>query len=77
LNLSDPKFGLYEQIKDVEKQLGDKSLTLNAFVLSATAFNDILNTGTVTRATLEERHVLFLDDGRETYLGKLIDRALA
>ena len=43
LNISDPKFGLYKEIKQIEKQLGDEMISLNSFILSVTTFNDLLN----------------------------------
>ena len=78
LNLSDPKFGLNKEIKVIEGQLTDREICLNAFVLSVTLFDDLLNVrGVATKAELEDRHILFMEDGAECYLPKLIDRALA
>ncbi|MBV5332429.1 hypothetical protein JZU54_02430, partial [bacterium] len=57
---------------NVEKRLNDPNLTLNAFILSGTPFTDILNLGgKVTRSDFEDRHVLFMEAGRDSYLGKL------
>lgn len=78
LNISDPKFGLYKEIKQIEKQLGDGMISLNSFILSVTTFNDLLNvTGSTTKSDLEDRNVLFMDDGGPTYLDKLLAKALA
>jgi hypothetical protein len=78
LNISDPKFGLYKEIKDIAKQLGDGMISLNSFILSVTTFNDLLNvTGSTTKLDLEDRNVLFMDDGGPTYLDKLLVKALA
>lgn len=78
LNLSDPKFGLNKELKVIEGQLTDREICLNAFVLSVTLFDDLLNVrGVATKAELEDRHILFMEDGAECYLPKLIDRALA
>ena len=38
MNLSDPKFGLFQEIKQIEKQLADPEIILNAFILSVTSF---------------------------------------
>lgn len=73
LDLSDPKFALYTTIKDIEAQLGDDKLELSAFILSETAFGDLLNLGNgVTKADLETRNVLFMDSGRDSYIAKLV-----
>ena len=81
LDLSHPKLGLYREIKSLESELekhaqpGDAKLVLNAFVLSHTAFSDLLNIGTgVKKCELEDRHVLFMEDGGETYLTKMLAR---
>ncbi len=73
VDLDHPKLRLYREIKNVEKQLNDPNLTLNAFILSGTPFNDILNLGgKVTQSDLEDRHVLFMDTGKDAYLSALI-----
>lgn len=78
LNLSDPKLGLYKEIKHIEGQLTDREICLNAFILSVTLFNDLLNVhGVATKEDLEDRNILFMEDGGDRYLAKLIDRALA
>lgn len=73
LDLGDPKFALHTTIKDIEAQLDDDQLELSAFILSETAFGDLLNVGSgVTKADLEARNVLFMDSGRDAYLSKLV-----
>ncbi|MYM88430.1 DEAD/DEAH box helicase family protein [Rugamonas sp. FT82W] len=78
LDLSHPKLGLYKEVKTLEATLagqakaGDSPLVLNAFVLSPTKFSDLLNVGDpAKKAELENRHVLFMEDGASSYLKKL------
>lgn len=73
LSLSDPKFGLYKEVKVLQEKLGDPLLTLNAFILSVTKFSDLLNTP-CSQGDLEHRNVLFMDDGGPVYLRKMFDR---
>lgn len=73
LSLTDPKFGLYKEVKVLQEKLGDPLLTLNAFILSVTKFSDLLNT-TYSQGDLEQRNVLFMDDGGPVYLRKMFDR---
>lgn len=48
---------------------------LNAFILSSTNFSDLLNVGSATNKTeLEDRHVLFMEDGGNHYLRKMFAR---
>ena len=78
LDLSNPKLGLYKEVKSLETTLakpGEPPLVLNAFVLSPTEFNELLNIGDlVLKSDLEDRHVIFMNDGWETYLIKMFDR---
>ncbi|GAA4041426.1 DEAD/DEAH box helicase family protein [Sphingomonas rosea] len=73
LDLSDPKLALPMEMKRIEEKLNDPQLTLNAFILSATKYGDLLNAAAgATQADLEARNVLFMDSGRDAYLGKLV-----
>jgi hypothetical protein len=78
LDLSHPKLGLYKEVKTLETTLaaqakaGEPPLVLNAFVLSPTKFSDLLNVGNPTKkAELEDRHVLFMEEGGSRYLNKM------
>ncbi|MBW0365866.1 DEAD/DEAH box helicase family protein [Ensifer adhaerens] len=78
LNLSDPKFGLYREIKEIEMQLADRSISLSAFILSVTSFQDLVNVGgQVKKSDLEDRNVLFMDDGGKSYLSTILQRMIA
>lgn len=81
MDLTHPKLGLYKEVKTLESTLekqskpGEPKLILNAFVLSPTKFSDLLNVGDRTKKTeLEDRHVLFMEDGRDNYLKKMFSR---
>ncbi len=76
LNLDDPKFGLYREIKTLEPKLADKDLTLNAFIVSETHYADLLNVSE-PREALEERHVLFMEETGPVYLEKLFRKMVA
>jgi hypothetical protein len=81
LDLSHPKLALYKEVKLLETTLAKQTkprelpLILNAFVLSWTKFADLLNVGDpAKKADLEDRHVLFMEDGGGNYLKKLFAR---
>lgn len=77
MDLDAPKLGLWREIKKVETELGDPQLTLNAFILSWTRYGDLLNVASQhSKDELEQRNVLFMEDGRDVYLRKLIARQL-
>jgi hypothetical protein len=73
MDLSDPKLGLWSEIKKIERDLSDPKLKLSAFILSATSYGDLLNVGNAaSKSDLEKRNVLFMDSGRDAYLTKLL-----
>lgn len=73
LDLDSPKLNLYREIKQLEAGLKDPDIVLNSFILSVTAFDDILNNNQ-TKNELEAKHMLFLEDGGPVYLKKMFDR---
>lgn len=73
MNLTDPKLGLYTEVKTIQTKLGDPKLTLNAFIASATEFKSLLNV-TGNQSDLEDRNVLFMNDGGQVYLKKMFER---
>jgi len=75
MNLNDPKLGLYKEVKVLQAKLGDAKLTLNAFIVSGTAFGDLLNV-TYKQSDLEARNVLFMADGGQVYLKKMFERTV-
>jgi hypothetical protein len=83
MDLKHPKLGLYKEVKTLEADLkkqskpGDAKLTLNAFILSPTKFTDLLNVGDpAKKVELEDRHVLFMEDGAQAYLKKMFGRII-
>lgn len=81
LDLTDPKLGLYKEVKKLERKLAEQAvqdeseLILNAFILSPTKFSDLLNIGNrIQKADLEDKNVLFMEDGPKTYLKKLFSK---
>lgn len=76
LNLDDAKFGLYKEIKELEKKLCDDNLILSAFIISETRFVDLINVSE-PKDKIEERNVFFLEDTGSIYLEKLFKRIIA
>jgi hypothetical protein len=72
MSLNDSKLGLYKEVKVLEEKLADAKLSLNAFIVSATAFNDLLNVS-CEKEELEARNVLFMTDGLG-YLQKMFEK---
>lgn len=72
----DPKFGLYREIKKIEKALKEPGLDLSAFILSITEFAELLNIPEgESKENLKDRHILFMED--DDYIEELLRRILS
>ncbi|TMO02423.1 DEAD/DEAH box helicase family protein [Pseudoalteromonas sp. S558] len=67
IDLNSGKFGLYKEIKNYEQD----NLNLSSFILSGTSFNDLLNVS-LSKDELEGANVVFMEDGKDVYLEKII-----
>jgi hypothetical protein len=62
----------HKRIKDVEQRLKDPNVILNSFIISWTRYPQLKWDN--SKADLENRHVLFMTDDRDSYIGKLFTR---
>ncbi|SUO97374.1 Uncharacterised protein [Suttonella ornithocola] len=69
MSLNDPKFGLANEIKKLEKDCAI-DITLNSFILSITNKKDAPHLQTLSDEELRERHILFMEDNN--YLKQLV-----
>jgi hypothetical protein len=60
-------------VKKLEAEIGDGTLSLNAFILSETNFGDLINTSRVNLADLEARNVLFMEASGTSYIDRMIE----
>ena len=75
MDLGDPKFGLHREVKQLEDSLNDNTLSLSAFVLSVTDYDDLLNVNTLDKADLQQRNIFFMSDS--DYLQEMFEKILA
>ncbi len=61
MDLGDPKFGLADEVKRLQREL-KLDICLNSFILSVTARRDLLNVADWTDGNFREKHILFMDD---------------
>lgn len=73
VDLSDPKLGLYSEIKTIQKRLNDPDLILNSFIISDTKMSDLLNVN-LEQGDLENRNILFIGDGAGVYMKKMFNK---
>jgi len=77
LSITDPKLVFYQTIKEMEERLDDSSVVLNSFIISNTNYVDLINTGTILpKEEMEERHILFQFDDRDTYIEMMFNKIL-
>lgn len=68
---NDPKVRFYQEVKTLERQIGDADVVLDSYIISVTPFNQIgLWDKRLTQKDFENQHVLFQDDSGE-YICKL------
>ncbi|WP_373894688.1 DEAD/DEAH box helicase family protein [Virgibacillus sp. CBA3643] len=76
-SITDFKLQFYKHIKELEQQLNDEDIILNAFTISNTYYGDLIDTGLkLTKEQMEEQHVLFQKDDKDTYVDKMMHRII-
>ena len=73
MDLSDPKFGLADEVRRLQQELR-LDICLNSFILSVTARRDLLNVADWADEDFRVRHILFMDDD---YLPEMFAMILA
>ncbi|MEA1863775.1 MAG: DEAD/DEAH box helicase family protein [Euryarchaeota archaeon] len=75
----DPKIAFYRTIKSIEEDLRvqDPKVTLNSFIISNTRLPEVgWWDGGMTKEQFEERHVLFQQEDKGTYIEKMLKMAV-
>jgi hypothetical protein len=75
----DPKIAFYKTIKSIEDDLRsqDSMVTLNSFIVSNTRLPEVgWWDGGMTKEQFEERHVLFQQEDKGTYIEKMLRMAV-
>ncbi len=78
----DPKISFFRTVKTLEQRLADPAVILNSFIIATTRFREVpdwLTPGTglpMSKEDLESRNVLFQNEDRATYIGKLLRKAM-
>ena len=74
----DPKISFFQTIKTLEQRLADPNVVLNSFIIANTRYEQVdhwLTPGTgqrMSKADFEARHVLFQNEDKATYIGKML-----
>ena len=74
--LDDPKVAFSQTIKELEQRLGDPSVILNSFIVSATPFKSVGWWAGDEKAEFERRNVLFQIEDKGHYIGAMLRKTI-
>jgi hypothetical protein len=77
LGPTDPKIQFYETIKEIEQRLGDANVHLQSFIVSNTPSATMRMLWNMEKSEMRKRHVLFQEEDRDSYVGSMLDVAVA
>ncbi|WP_197678310.1 MULTISPECIES: DEAD/DEAH box helicase family protein [unclassified Rhizobium] len=77
IGFNDPKIQFFQTIKDIERRLGEPSVTLSSFIVSNTPSHVMRLLWAVDKPAMEERNILFQEEDKGTYVGTMIRRIVA
>lgn len=74
---TDPKIEFYKTIKDIEIRLGDPKVILDSFIVSNTPSPTMHMLWDKKKFEMQERHILFQEEDKDTYVRMLLGTAVA
>jgi hypothetical protein len=74
IGFNDPKIQFFQTIKDIERRLGDPSVTLSSFIVSNTPSHVMRLLWAVDKPAMEARNILFQEEDKATYVGKMMEQ---
>lgn len=77
IGFNDPKIQFFQTIKDIERRLGDPSVTLSSFIVANTPSHVMRLLWAVDKPAMEARNILFQEEDKATYVGKMMQRITA
>ena len=72
LGATDPKIQFHQTIKEIEQRLGDASVELTSYIVSNTPSATMQFLWNMPKAAMKERHVLFQEEDKESYIAELL-----
>jgi hypothetical protein len=72
IGFNDPKIQFFQTIKDIEHRLGDPSVILSSFIVSNTPSHVMRLLWSVDKPAMEARNILFQEEDKTTYVGKMM-----
>jgi hypothetical protein len=72
IGFNDPKIQFFQTIKDIERRLGEPSVSLSSFIVSNTPSHVMRLLWAVDKPTMEARNILFQEEDKTTYVSKMM-----
>ncbi len=77
IGFNDPKIQFYQTIKDIERRLGNPSVTLSSFIVSNTPSHVMRQLWATDKPDMEARNILFQEEDKAAYIGKMMQRIVS
>ena len=73
LGPTDPKIQFHQTIKEIETRLGDVNVKLHSFIVSNTPAHVMQLLWGMLKPEMTERHILFQEEDKETYVREMLN----
>ena len=73
----DPKIQFYETIKEIERRLGDRHVSLHSFIVSNTPSATMRMLWGMDKQEMNARQILFQEEDQDTYVQSMLDTVIA
>ena len=77
LGFNDPKIQFFQTVKDIERRLGDQTVTLSSFIISNTPSHVMRLLWGIEKKAMDARNILFQDEDKATYVSDMMERIVA
>ncbi|MCK6443324.1 DEAD/DEAH box helicase family protein [Elstera cyanobacteriorum] len=76
IGFNDPKIQFFRTVKDIERRLGESSVSLSSFIVANTPLHVMKLLWGVEKSDMEARNILFQEEDKATYIDALFKRIL-
>ena len=74
IGFNDPKIQFFQTIKDIERRLGEPSVTLSSFIISNTPSHVMRLLWAVDKSAMDSRNILFQEEDKAIYIREMMQR---
>jgi hypothetical protein len=77
IGFNDPKIQFFQTIKDIERRLGEPSVTLSSFIISNTPSHIMRLLWAVDKPAMDSRNILFQEEDKAIYIREMMARIVS